>query len=120
MSSKSLQPITAQAELEAFCAELATQPHICVNTEFHRETTFWPQLCLIQAAGPDVEGIIDPLAEDLDIGPFLTLLAEESRVKVMHAARQDMEIFNRLIGHPPGPLFDTQIAAMVCGSASPF
>lgn len=115
MSSESLQPITAQAELEAFCAELATQPYICVDTEFHRETTFWPQLCLIQAAGPDVEGIIDPLAEDLDIGPFLTLLAEESRVKVMHAARQDMEIFNRLIGHPPGPLFDTQIAAMALG-----
>ncbi|MEO1027749.1 MAG: HRDC domain-containing protein, partial [Pseudomonadota bacterium] len=66
-------------------------------------------------SAPGVEGIIDPLAEDLDIGPFLNLIAEESRVKVFHAARQDMEIFNRLIGHPPGPIFDTQIAAMALG-----
>jgi ribonuclease D len=62
-----------------------------------------------------VEGLIDPLAEDLDIGPFLNLIAADNRVKVFHAARQDIEIFNRLIGHPPGPIFDTQVAAMALG-----
>ncbi len=115
MSQDALTPITDQARLEAFCEALRSGDFICVDTEFHRETTFWPQLCLIQASAPGVEGLIDPLHEDLDIGPFLTLLAEESRVKVFHAARQDLEIFNRLIGHPPGPVFDTQVAAMALG-----
>lgn len=115
MPSDSLIPITSQDELGAFCEALSHSDFICVDTEFHRETTFWPRLCLIQASAPGVEGLIDPLAEDLDIGPFLQLIAEENRVKVFHAARQDIEIFNRLIGHPPGPVFDTQIAAMALG-----
>ncbi|MEL6566892.1 MAG: ribonuclease D [Pseudomonadota bacterium] len=115
MPTDALIPITQQDELAAFCEALSESDFICVDTEFHRETTYWPQLCLVQASAPGVEGLIDPLAEDLDIGPFLQLIAEPSRVKVFHAARQDMEIFNRLIGHPPGPVFDTQIAAMALG-----
>ncbi len=115
MSSEILRPITDQNELAEFCDALSEHKFICVDTEFHRETTYWPELCLVQASAPGVEGLIDPLAEDLDIGPFLQLIAEESRVKVFHAARQDLEIFNRLIGAPPAPIFDSQIAAMALG-----
>ncbi|WP_340693645.1 ribonuclease D [Hyphomonas sp.] len=110
-----MTPITEQSALEDLCGKLAESDFICVDTEFHRETTYWPELCLVQASAPGVEGLIDPLAEDLDIGPFLDLIAADNRVKVFHAARQDIEIFNRLIGHPPGPIFDTQIAAMALG-----
>ncbi len=115
MTDTPLTPITAQDALDDFCKALSDSDFICVDTEFHRETTYWPQLCLIQASAPGVEGMIDPLAEDLDIGPFLRLLADDRQVKVFHAARQDLEIFTRLIGHPPGPVFDTQIAAMALG-----
>ena len=115
MTDNSLTPITEQSALEDLCGKLAESDFICVDTEFHRETTYWPELCLVQASAPGVEGLIDPLAEDLDIGPFLDLIAADNRVKVFHAARQDSEIFNRLIGHPPGPIFDTQIAAMALG-----
>ena len=109
-----MTPITSNAELEAFCALLKGQPFIAVDTEFMRETTYWPKLCLIQAAGPDVSGVVDPLAEGLDLAPFLALLADESIVKVFHAARQDVEIFNNL-GAMPKPLFDTQVAGMAAG-----
>ncbi|WP_442909969.1 ribonuclease D [Hyphomonas sp.] len=115
MTDNSLTPITEQSALEDLCGKLAESEFICVDTEFHRETTYWPELCLVQASAPGVEGLIDPLAEDLDIGPFLDLIAMDNRVKVFHAARQDIEIFNRLIGHPPGPIFDTQVAAMALG-----
>ena len=115
MTDNTLIPITEQSALEDLCGKLAESDFICVDTEFHRETTYWPELCLVQASAPGVEGVIDPMAEDLDIGPFLNLIAADNRVKVFHAARQDMEIFNRLIGHPPGPIFDTQIAAMALG-----
>lgn len=115
MTDNTLTPITEQSALEDFCGKLAESDFICVDTEFHRETTYWPELCLVQASAPGVEGLIDPLAEDLDIGPFLNLIAADNRVKVFHAARQDIEIFNRLIGHPPGPIFDTQVAAMALG-----
>ncbi|MEM9053709.1 MAG: ribonuclease D [Pseudomonadota bacterium] len=115
MSSDKLRPITDQDDLQAACNRLAEGDFLCVDTEFHRETTFWPELCLIQASTTGYEVIIDPMAEDLDIGPFLHLLADPSRPKVFHAARQDLEIFNRLIGHPPAPVFDTQIAAMALG-----
>jgi len=94
-------PITEQEELAIACERLAEGTFLCVDTEFHRETTYWPELCLIQASCEGYEVIIDPMAEDLDIGPFLDLIADESRPKVFHAARQDIEIFNRLIGHPP-------------------
>jgi len=115
MTDNTLTPITEQSALEDLCGRLAEAEFVCVDTEFHRETTYWPELCLIQAAAPGVEGLIDPRAEDLDIGPFLALIASDRQTKVFHAARQDIEIFNRLIGHPPGPVFDTQIAAMALG-----
>ena len=115
MSRDQLTPITDQSDLDIACQRLSEGSFLCVDTEFHRETTYWPELCLIQASSESYEVIIDPMAEDLDIGPFLTLLADPSRPKVFHAARQDMEIFNRLIGHPPAPIFDTQIAAMALG-----
>ena len=113
MSRVSLSPITAQADLDIACERLAQGTFICVDTEFHRETTYWPELCLIQASCEAYEVIIAPMAEDLDIGPFLQLIAAPTRPKVFHAARQDLEIFNRLIGHPPGPIFDTQIAMTI-------
>lgn len=106
--------ITANGDLEAFCGRLAKQPFIAVDTEFMRETTYWPKLCLIQAAGPDEAAVIDPLAEGLDLKPFLELMADAKIEKVFHAARQDVEIFNNL-GVIPKPLFDTQIAAMAAG-----
>lgn len=115
MTDNTLKPITEQPALEDLCGQLAESEFLCVDTEFHRETTYWPELCLIQASAPGVEGLIDPRAEDLDIRPFLDLIASDRQTKVFHAARQDIEIFNRLIGHPPGPLFDTQIAAMALG-----
>ena len=109
-----MTPIVSNPELEAFCAYLADQPFIAVDTEFMRETTYWPKLCLIQAAGPEHGGVIDPLAEGLDLEPFLDLLRDEKILKVFHAARQDVEIFNNLKAIPR-PLFDTQIAAMAAG-----
>ncbi|MCR9269692.1 MAG: ribonuclease D [Hyphomonadaceae bacterium] len=115
MTREQLTPITDQSALAEACERLAEGSFLCVDTEFHRETTYWPELCLIQASCEGYEVIIDPMAEDLDIGPFLQLLADESRPKVFHAARQDIEIFNRLLGHPPRPVFDTQIAAMALG-----
>src|SRR5258708_14149949 len=80
-----------------------------------RDQTYWPKLCLIQAAGPEVEAIIDPLAKDIDLKPFYELMAAKSVVKVFHAARQDIEIFLHQGGVIPDPFFDTQIAGMVCG-----
>lgn len=109
-----MTPITANGELERFCADLAKQPFIAVDTEFMRETTYWPRLCLIQAAGPDSAAVIDPMAEDLDLKPFLKLMADPKIQKVFHAGRQDVEIFYNL-GVIPKPLFDTQIAAMAAG-----
>lgn len=109
-----MTPITANAELTAFCARLSGAPFIAVDTEFMRETTYWPRLCLIQVAGEDAAAVIDPLAEGLDLAPLLALLADPKIVKVFHAARQDIEIFN-ILGVIPSPLFDSQIAAMAAG-----
>jgi ribonuclease D len=109
-----MTPITSNAQLKAFCATLAQEPFIAVDTEFMRETTYWPKLCLIQAAGAEASAVIDPMAEGLDLEPFLALLRDESIVKVFHAARQDVEIFNNL-GAIPKPLFDSQVAAMAAG-----
>lgn len=110
-----MRVITKTADLKAFCEELASQPFVAVDTEFMRETTYWPKLCLIQAAGPGFEAVIDPLAEGLDLQPFLDLMADGNVLKVFHAARQDLEIFLKLGGRLPHPVFDTQIAAMACG-----
>lgn len=107
--------ITTTPELSEFSEELAKRPYFAVDTEFMREKTFWPILCLIQAAADGVEAIIDPLAEGLDLTPFLNIMNHSKTTKVFHAARQDVEIFHRLTGAVPGPIFDTQIAAMACG-----
>lgn len=109
-----MTPITTTADLAAFCANLKGQPFVAVDTEFMRETTYWPKLCLIQAAAPNVEAVIDPLAEGLDLAPFLEILKDPAIETVFHAARQDVEIFNNL-GAMPRPLFDTQVAGMAAG-----
>ena len=107
--------ITTTADLAAYCDRLSGQPFVAVDTEFMRETTYWPKLCLIQAAAPGgIDAVIDPLAEGLDLGPFLEVLGDTRIEKVFHAARQDLEIFFNL-GAMPRPLFDTQIAAMAAG-----
>lgn len=109
-----MTPITTTAELAAYCDKIKGQPFVAVDTEFMRETTYWPKLCLIQAAAPNAECVIDPLAEGLDLEPFLEILRDESIEKVFHAARQDVEIFNNLKAMPK-PLFDTQVAGMAAG-----
>lgn len=106
--------ITTNEALADFCRLVADAPYLAVDTEFMRETTYWPKLCLIQAATPEHDAAIDPLAEGLDLTPFLDILRDEKVVKVFHAARQDVEIFNKL-GAMPRPLFDTQVAAMAAG-----
>ena len=109
-----MTPITTTAELEAFSAQIAQAPFIAVDTEFMRETTYWPKLCLIQVASETVSAVIDPLSEEIDLAPLLAVLADPKVEKVFHAARQDVEIFNNL-GVLPKPLFDTQIAGMAAG-----
>ena len=106
--------ITDTATLAAFCDRLADTPYITVDTEFMRESTYWPVLCLVQVAGPDEAKAIDALAPGIDLAPLLKLLDNPKTLKVFHAARQDLEIFHKLMGHVPAPLFDTQVAAMVC------
>ncbi|AFL49503.1 ribonuclease D [Sinorhizobium fredii] len=107
--------IQTTAELEAACQELARSSYITIDTEFLRETTFWPELCLIQMASPDTAVIVDPMAPGLDLAPFFALMANTDVIKVFHAARQDIEIIHHLGNLIPHPLFDTQVAAMVCG-----
>src|SRR5258707_7387218 len=107
--------IAENAPLAAFCARQSTAPYITVDTEFMRDKTYWPQLCLVQVAGPDEAVAIDALAPNLDLAPLLALMANEAVLKVFHAARHDIEIFYKLSGAVPTPLFDTQVAAMVYG-----
>jgi len=107
--------IETTAELAAACETLASGEYLTIDTEFLRETTFWPQLCLIQMAGPDIAVIVDPMAKDIDLAPFFSLMANTDVVKVFHAARQDIEIIYNLGKLIPHPIFDTQVAAMVCG-----
>ncbi|MDB5441363.1 MAG: rnd [Caulobacteraceae bacterium] len=110
-----MRPITTTAELAAFCDSVKNAPFLAVDTEFMRETTYWPLLCLIQVAASEDHAIsIDPLAEGLDLEPFLALLRDQKILKVFHAARQDVEIFHNLKAMPV-PLFDTQVAAMAAG-----
>ncbi len=109
-----MTPITTTAELAAYCDRVKGAPFLAVDTEFMRETTYWPKLCLIQAATPEHEAVIDPLSPDLDLAPFLDILRDTATLKVLHAARQDVEIFFNL-GATPRPLFDTQIAGMAAG-----
>ena len=107
--------MTTTQELAAVCGRLAKAPYVAVDTEFVRETTFWPDLCLIQMAGGADECLVDPLAPGIDLKPFFELMANRAVVKVFHAARQDLEIIHLLSRVIPKPIFDTQIAAMVCG-----
>jgi ribonuclease D len=107
--------ITDTEALAGFCARQQGAEFIAVDTEFMRERTFWPILCLVQVAGPDEAVAIDALAPGLDLAPLLALMSDAAILKVFHAARQDIEIFLQLSGVVPLPVFDTQIAAMVCG-----
>jgi ribonuclease D len=102
-------------EIAEVCERLSRHDFVTVDTEFLRETTFWPKVCVIQIASLDEAVAIDALAEGLDLQPFFDLMANDNVVKVFHAARQDLEIIWRLARLIPAPLFDTQVAAMVCG-----
>ena len=110
-----IKPITDSAHLAAFCARLSDADYITVDTEFIRENTFWPVLCLVQVAGPDEAHCIDALAPGIDLTPLYEVMADEKILKVFHAGRQDLEIFYHRTGAVPHPVFDTQLAAMVCG-----
>ncbi|HET6469767.1 MAG TPA: ribonuclease D [Geminicoccaceae bacterium] len=107
--------ISRTAELADACGELAEEAFVAVDTEFMRDRTYWPKLCLVQLGGSRLAVAVDPLAPGLDLAPLLELMAAPGVVKVFHAARQDLEIFWHLAGRLPAPLYDTQIAAMVCG-----
>ena len=107
--------ITTTPDLADACNRLAAHDYVTVDTEFLRETTFWPKLCVIQMAGPGQAFIVDALSDGLDLQPFFDLMGDKSVTKVFHAARQDIEIVYHLGGLIPAPLFDTQVAAMVCG-----
>ena len=101
--------------LEALCRRLASDRFVTVDTEFIRDRTYWPRLCLVQVAGADEAAAIDTLAPGMDPAPLGALLADRAMLKVFHSARQDIEIFYHLFGAVPAPVFDTQVAAMVCG-----
>ena len=108
--------ITDSAALAELCKRFATADFVCVDTEFMRESTFFPELCLIQIADAHEAAAIDPLAPGLDLAPLLHLLVDnEDVLKVVHAGGQDLEIVYNLTGTTPHPLFDTQIAAMALG-----
>ena len=107
--------ITQTDDLSAFCQRAAVFPSITIDTEFIRERTYYPRLCLIQIATDDEAVIIDPMADGISLEPLIELLNNENVLKVFHAARQDLEIFYHLSGKIPHPVFDTQVAAMVCG-----
>lgn len=107
--------ITTTQELKAFCTALSGADFVTIDTEFMRERTYYAKLCLVQLGGPTDAAAIDPLAEGIDLAPLFALLDDPKILKVFHAARQDIEIFVNLTGRVPAPIFDTQIAAMVCG-----
>jgi len=119
--------VTNTENLAAICRAYAAAPYVTVDTEFMRERTYWPVLCLVQLGRPKLEGesdedwkrdgavIVDPMAKGISLEPLFELMADESVLKVFHAARQDVEIFHHLAGAVPEPLYDTQVAAMVCG-----
>jgi len=108
--------ITETSELAAFCGRIANEPQLALDTEFMRERTYWPKLCLVQVASATEAVAIDPLGPDMDLSPLFDVLRSPRTLKVFHAARQDLEIFHRLMGGElPCPVFDTQVAAMVCG-----
>jgi len=107
--------ITETDALARFCAEQAGADFIAVDTEFLRDQTYWPKLCLVQIAGPTSVAAIDPLAPGIDLTSLYDLMQDRDLLKVFHAGRQDLEIFFHATGKVPAPIFDTQVAAMVCG-----
>ena len=107
--------ITTTEALAAFVERMRAETFVTVDTEFMRDRTYWPKLCLMQIAGAGEAVAVDPLAPGMDMAPLAALIDDPGVVKVLHAARQDLEIFFRLFGRLPSPLYDTQIAAMVCG-----
>jgi len=107
--------ISTTEDIAQVCQRLSCHPYVAVDTEFIREQTYWPRLCLIQLAGPGDEALVDPMGRRIDLSPFYDLLANDRVVKVFHAARQDLEIVWNLARLIPRPIFDTQVAAMVCG-----
>ena len=107
--------IADSAELAGLCQRLAKAEYIAVDTEFMRDKTYYPQLCLVQIAGPEEAAAIDTLAPGIDLKPLFALLLDPAVIKVFHAARQDIETFFHIAGVIPTPLVDTQVAAMVCG-----
>jgi ribonuclease D len=111
-----IHPLVTDTEtLARLCKRLKAHPQVCVDTEFMRENTYYPELCLVQLASPEDAFAFDPLAEGLSLEPFLELLGDDSILKVLHAGGQDIEIFMNLTGRVPHPLFDTQVAAMAMG-----
>jgi len=107
--------ITDTPALEALCTRLRAEPFVTVDTEFMRERTYYPELCVVQLGGAEENAVIDAQAAGLDLAPLGAMLRDETTLKVFHAARQDVEIFLELFGTVPTPLFDTQVAAMVAG-----
>ncbi len=107
--------ITTTAALDALCQRLRSETFVTVDTEFMRERTYWPELCLVQIAGEHEVAVVDAEAEGIDLTPLGVLFADEAVTKVFHAARQDIEIFVLRFGDVPRPMFDTQVAAMVAG-----
>ncbi|MGH1451612.1 MAG: ribonuclease D [Paracoccaceae bacterium] len=114
-----MKTLTTTQELAVFCKEAANHPYVTVDTEFLRERTYWSKLCLVQLAmpgdGDENAVLVDPLADGIDLEPMMDLFRDLNVVKVFHAARQDLEIFFVDNGVIPAPMFDTQVAAMVCG-----
>ncbi|HEU4651681.1 MAG TPA: ribonuclease D, partial [Croceibacterium sp.] len=108
--------ITTTEELADLCERLAKSEFVAVDTEFMRENTYWPELCLLQVASPEEAAAIDPQADGIDLTPLLDLMVNNDQIlKVFHAGGQDLEIIHNLTGKVPVPLFDTQVAAMALG-----
>ena len=107
--------ITTSSALNEACARLARHPFVTVDTEFMRESTYYPKLCLIQLASPDDVYLVDPLADGIVLDDFLALMRNPNIVKVFHSGRQDLEILWHMDQCIPAPVFDTQVVAMVCG-----
>src|SRR4029079_1075905 len=110
-----MKPITTTAELAEVCGRMAAHPFVTVDTEFLRETTYYPMLCVAQMATTDEAVVIDALSKEIDLAPFFDLMNDDKVMKVFHAARQDIEIVWHLAQKIPHPIFDTQVAAMVLG-----
>src|SRR5579872_1833320 len=115
LSPAAMQPITTTSELAAACRRMAAHPFVTIDTEFLRETTYYPLLCVAQMASPEEAVVIDALATGIDLAPFFALMENESVTKVFHAARQDIEIIWNMAETIPHPIVDTQVAAMVLG-----